>query len=92
MVRTIKNPVRTGLDQLCGGNDAAIARIFQVSRQSIGQWRFHSSIPRHYVRVFCDLTGVTEEQLLEYAEITHGVNFSAFIQDARRRAKEELKA
>lgn len=89
MVKNINNPVLRGLDSLCGGNDAAIGRVFGITRQSVGQWRRHGSIPRHFTRVFSALTGVTVEEMLEYEELTSGINYPAFLKQARRQVKEE---
>ena len=91
MVKNIKNPVLSGLDSICGGNDAAIARVFGVSRQSVGQWRKFESIPRHFMRTFSALTGVPVETLLEHDEVAHGVNFARFLPEAARKLKQEEK-
>lgn len=91
MTKKIIDPVQCGLDSICGGNDAAIGRVFGVSRQSIGQWRKYSSIPRHYMRAFCELTGLSMDTLLEYDEVMKGINIEAYMRGARSRWKKESR-
>lgn len=89
MIKKVTNPVHEGLDSLCGGNDSAIGRIFGVSRQSVGQWRRWSSIPRHFMRTFCALTGRSVDELLEFAELMDGVNYEAFVSRAKAQLQRE---
>ena len=79
MGKSIPNPVQEGLDSLAGGKDAAIGRIFGVTRQSIGMWRKYNSIPKHYTRAFCELTGTPVESLLRFYELQEGIHYDSFI-------------
>lgn len=91
------NPITAALDKR---TDAAWGRIFDVSRQSISQWRKYSSIPRHFMRAFAVLNGaampddggepsVSVDSQLEYDELMKGIRFSEFVHVVRDRAAAE---
>lgn len=94
----LQQPALRALDRL---PDTAWARIFDVSRQSVGQWRRYASIPRHFMRTFAALhtdaapkvahTGASVDEQLEYAELAKGIHFEDFVKVARARYAAEFK-
>jgi hypothetical protein len=83
-----KDPINKALDKL-ELTDAALGRVFGVSRQAIKQWREYTSIPRHMQRTFEVVTGLSLEEQARFAEVKNGVNFVSFCQEVKRRILEE---
>lgn len=86
----VMNPIHQGLDTIGEQNDSAVARVFGVTRQAVANWRRNNSIPKHFIRTFASLSGISVDELLEFDELLHGVHYEQFKATAAKALREEL--
>jgi hypothetical protein len=72
------SPIQQGFEKIGRGNLTAIAKVFGVSRQAVTQWRRIDTVPKHFIRTFSSLTGISVDRLLESDELAHGIDFEEF--------------